>query len=440
MFLKEGMWGVGLIILAIFGILLINLFGSITVTNQQDYTAMKNTVEAAMYDAIDMGLYRSGFCVCSNISRNPKGKWVFESSDQYSVLPLKSDSCVYEEYNDCERIDGEYVIDKKVFAESLVRRFAESVRSNYDYQIIVEDVIEYPPKVSVNVRSSNKYEFGEGNDDYTIDNKIDAILEMNTTVDVVNTVDDECVIDDITCDADGKCRDSHGKLCFEKEKTTSDKCVSDISCSVHGYSISCYDASGNYCGGGSVPKPNITVPNVQIPKETVKNIYGGGCFLKGTKVVTKDGYRDIDKLKAGDYVLTYNEEDGINEYKKIAYVFELKNINEVLYTIKTDDTEIKVTSEHNVYIIKNENRVYTETVEAQKLKKGDTIIYADGTYHKIIEIEKQSINQTVYNLEIEDGFNFYVGDKGILVYHAKRVEDVHGEMMTVPSKHNVKTD
>ena len=182
--MKEAMWGVGLIILAFFGIFLISLFGNITVTNQQDYTAMKNTVEAAMYDAIDMGLFRTGFCVCTNKNKtkvNGIEKWVFESSKDYEIGSLVDGKCVPKSNSlmvNCEPVEGEYIINKKVFAESLVRRFAESVKGSNDYQIIIEDVIEYPPKASVNIRSSNTYQSGG---DYTIDNHIDAILEMKTS-------------------------------------------------------------------------------------------------------------------------------------------------------------------------------------------------------------------------------------------------------------------
>ena len=82
MHLKEAMWGVGLIFISIFGIFLVNIFGNIAVTNQQDYTAMTNTVEAAMNDAKDIARYRSGFCICSS-KQKVNNKWVFESSKEY---------------------------------------------------------------------------------------------------------------------------------------------------------------------------------------------------------------------------------------------------------------------------------------------------------------------------------------------------------------------
>ena len=179
--MKEAMWGIGLIMLAIFGIFLISLFGNITVTNQQDYTAMKNTVEAAMYDSIDMGLFRTGFCVCTNNKIDKNGILVFKDSSEYEITTQKDGICNFNENStktNCKVVEGEYIINKKIFAESLVRRFAESVKGNNNYQIIIEDVIEYPPKVSVNIRASNTYDFSD--EDYVIDNHIDAILETNS--------------------------------------------------------------------------------------------------------------------------------------------------------------------------------------------------------------------------------------------------------------------
>ena len=176
--MKEAMVGLGLIALSIFGILLISLFGNVTVTNQQDYTAMTNTVEAAMYDAIDQARFRTGFCVCTNKEKT-NGKWNFTSSSEYTISDVDEyGKCASNVINNkCELIEGDYIINKKVFAESLIRRFAESVKANNDYQLIIQDVIEYPPKVSVMVKSKNNYDVGSG--EYTITNKIDSILEVN---------------------------------------------------------------------------------------------------------------------------------------------------------------------------------------------------------------------------------------------------------------------
>ncbi len=184
--MKEAMWGVGLIMLAIFGIFLMSLFGNITVTNQQNYTALKSTVEAAMYDSIDLGRFRSGFCVCTSKPKNEEGKWEFNSSDEYTIIKdnIYEGMCPTPNGQTCEFIEGEYIIDKNVFAESFVRRFSEGVRGNADYQLIIKDVIEYPPKVSVIINSKNTNDIDSSK--YVINNSIDAILEVDgkTKIDI----------------------------------------------------------------------------------------------------------------------------------------------------------------------------------------------------------------------------------------------------------------
>ena len=181
--MKEGFVGVGLIILFTFGFLAMNLFGNITVTDQLNYTTMKNAVEAAMFDAIDMPKYRSGFCLCTE-----KSDFTFTSSSEYEIVDMENNSCdpmilrtnnmslKNGNYN-CKLLVGEYKITKEIFAESFSRRFAEMVNNGKNYRLIIKDVVEYPPKVSVRVESDDRYGMGYGNEEYEIVNAIDGLLE-----------------------------------------------------------------------------------------------------------------------------------------------------------------------------------------------------------------------------------------------------------------------
>lgn len=165
--MKVAYWAIGILVLSMFGLVLVNVFGNITVTNQLNYTAMKNTVEAAMYDAIDLAHYRSGFCLCPSTP----GQTAFTDKSQYHIEYLNDSKC-----NDgCKLLEGEYKITSSVFAESLVRRFSELVNNKKNYRIIIQDIVEYPPKVSVKVESDDEHAFSDG--DFTIVNSIDGILE-----------------------------------------------------------------------------------------------------------------------------------------------------------------------------------------------------------------------------------------------------------------------
>ena len=184
---KVAMWAVFIFIMGIIGVLLINIFGNITTTNQQDYTLIKNTVEAAMYDSIDIASYRAGFYLCIKpaVVKNNNNQFEFTSKDDYDVVlnhnvNLES---LNREYAECNYLLGEVKLNKDVFVESFLRRFASNVNNNKNYNITIQEVIEYPPKVSVRIDTFNTYdssgtqtlEYDEG--DFNIRNQVDAIFE-----------------------------------------------------------------------------------------------------------------------------------------------------------------------------------------------------------------------------------------------------------------------
>ncbi len=188
--MKAAFWGIALIVLSALGLVLINLFGNITVTDQLNYTTMKNAVEASMYDALDEAHYRVGFCLCTDLSKTG-GLWIFKNDMDYAISDIvyngDKESCSSRLKN-CEILHHEYQINKKVFMESLIRRFAEMVGNNKDYEIIFQDIIEYPPKVSVRITSHDE-EFlpTDVGDGYNIVNQIDAIIETKNGVPTVVT-------------------------------------------------------------------------------------------------------------------------------------------------------------------------------------------------------------------------------------------------------------
>ncbi len=182
--LKVAFWALGLLILSLFGMVVVNLFGNITVTDQLNYTSMKNAVEAAMYDSLDIAHYRTGFCLCTNQSKVNE-KWVFNDDEQYALTDIVFDqhgkeTCSMAGMSTCEVLHNEYRIKPTTFSESLVRRFAEMVNNNKDYVVTIQDIIEYPPKVSVKIVSKDEeYSPTETNSlGYVISNQIDAIIEV----------------------------------------------------------------------------------------------------------------------------------------------------------------------------------------------------------------------------------------------------------------------
>lgn len=130
--MKESFWGVFVVGIGIFMIFLIYFFQSLTNTEEHNYTLLKETTEAAVYDAFDLTEYH---------------------------------------------VSGKIRIDAEQFAESFYRRFAENANLSRTYQVDIMDINEEPPKVSVRVSSRLLSTFTGKVIDFDLTNTIDAILE-----------------------------------------------------------------------------------------------------------------------------------------------------------------------------------------------------------------------------------------------------------------------
>ena len=133
------------------------------------------------------------------------------------------------------------------------------------------------------------------------------------------------------------------------------------------------------------------------------------CFSAGTKVHTQWGLADIEKLEIGVPVLTYNEETGEQEYKKVKKV--MRRMTRRMCALElSNGTTIEVTPEHRFFC-------NGEWTPIEELNVNDTLQLKDNS---IVVIENKIIFPTfveVYNLEIEDNENYYVTEEGVLVHN-----------------------
>lgn len=134
--MNKGMLTVGIIFISVLALILLTLLSNYSTGSELDYYLLKETVDAAMVDAIDEAYLRN-----------------------------------------C----GLYRIDKEKFAESFLYRFANSVETTRGYKVYIYDINEMPPKVSVRVDSTTALQYkNEANNKEAIGNistSYDAILE-----------------------------------------------------------------------------------------------------------------------------------------------------------------------------------------------------------------------------------------------------------------------
>ena len=135
--MKESFWGAFVVGLGITTIVLMFYFQTLTNTDEHNYTLLKETTEAAMTDAFDIATYNT---------------------------------------------TGNIRIYREKFVESFLRRFAQSASLANEYRIEIYDVNEYPPKVSIRIKSRKTQSLaillgGQDTFNFELVNKLDAILE-----------------------------------------------------------------------------------------------------------------------------------------------------------------------------------------------------------------------------------------------------------------------
>ena len=131
------------------------------------------------------------------------------------------------------------------------------------------------------------------------------------------------------------------------------------------------------------------------------------CFPDGTLIDTPKGFINIEDIKVGDCVYTYNEENKTIEAKEV--ISTAKNCAEKMLNITDDESLISTTVFHTFYVKDNGWK------RADTLKVGDEVITKDGENIKIVSIAEDYTETKVYNFIVKDNHNYFVGESKLLV-------------------------
>jgi len=139
-------------------------------------------------------------------------------------------------------------------------------------------------------------------------------------------------------------------------------------------------------------KLNLMVGNVANP-ETYKLLSeagadyirvgvgnGGGCWIQGTKVLTKNGYKNIEEINTDDIVLTHT-----GEWKPVILTHEL-NYSDNLVEINGEIS----TEEHQYYVINKKDKDLVDDNNYQNFAYWVKAIDLSEE-HLLLEIEKNDI-------------------------------------------------
>ncbi len=140
------------------------------------------------------------------------------------------------------------------------------------------------------------------------------------------------------------------------------------------------------------------------------------CFLAGTQVLMADGsYKNIENVKTGDYVKSYDFKSKKVVNCKVTHVFHHSKDEMAPYHINLNNY-LKVTPNHKLFC--NNNWVY-----ANDIRPGDVLFNEDKEEFKVESIEKIFEKQESFDLTVENTHNYFVSineENSVLVHNTEQ--------------------
>ena len=167
----------------------------------------------------------------------------------------------------------------------------------------------------------------------------------------------------------------------------------------------------SFSGFSTVSSVKGIAADISNYRNVKHDIVTSQCFVEGTLVVTEDGDKPIEEIKAGYYVYSTNPETGESEYKEVLRTFRKES--DVLIHIFVNGEEIETTPVHPFWVV-------DQWVSAKDLEAGDILTLADGTTAPVTDTYGEQLDEPVivYNFEVSDFHTYYVTDTGVLVHNA----------------------
>jgi hypothetical protein len=146
---------------------------------------------------------------------------------------------------------------------------------------------------------------------------------------------------------------------------------------------------------------------------STKNKGGCNCFVKGTKVQTKEGEKNIEDIEVRDMVLAKDENNPNGElaYKEVTALY--RNQRDDIIKLHVGEQIIKTTDNHPFWV---EDKGW---LFADELQVGDRLQKADGSNLTIDKVVLVKLDEpvTVYNFTVADYHTYCVTDIGIWVHN-----------------------
>ena len=130
---------------------------------------------------------------------------------------------------------------------------------------------------------------------------------------------------------------------------------------------------------------------------------GDHCFTKDTKILTPTGLKTVDTLKIGDELFSFDPDTETISLDKCLDIIP-KGVNNEIYNISTTSGDIRLTSEHEVYVCDfsdyNKSKGYVKNITKKKVKDLQVDDYMISSYKMPLNL----FNQEIHTINILDIF------------------------------------
>lgn len=142
------------------------------------------------------------------------------------------------------------------------------------------------------------------------------------------------------------------------------------------------------------------------------------CFVPGTRILSEHGYKNIEDIKVGDKVYSYNEITRQVELRNVTKTYD--HVDNRIYEIKVGNEIIKVTPDHRIYTKGKYDHEYKWT-KVYNIHEGDFLITSSGKETRVDSIKYHLSNTQmhVYNFEVEGNHTYFVSYNNYIVHNAK---------------------
>jgi RHS repeat-associated protein len=148
-------------------------------------------------------------------------------------------------------------------------------------------------------------------------------------------------------------------------------------------------------------------------KKVIKKVKGSCCFVAGTQVLTRDGYKAIEAVELGEFLWSTNVETGASDWKPVTKLF--KEPNRRIYELVFEDQEgngitIEATDDHPFWVDKN-------WVQVKDLKVGQLTETKNSGLLKLKSWNETNRYELTYNFTVDDFHTYYVTQFDVLVHN-----------------------